>query len=188
LSSEKYDNDNNNSQCDQDKKIEAVSISRIDYAINTDIILEANRTAKNPIKIYGSVDWGYVYDKLDVQEFKNHYRGIFDKSFNATSDILNKAKFMVDMSAMPHKDGGGTQYTFLEAIHNNTSIILNRRWIDNVDKKYRDFQEGYNCYAVSDGQELAELLNSDIDTQKVIGNAKKIIDRHIKVDWFKVIK
>jgi hypothetical protein len=59
-----------------------------------------------------------------MQKFKNHYRGIFDKSFNATSDILNKAKFMVDMSAMPHKDGGGTQYTFLEAIHNNTAITL----------------------------------------------------------------
>ena len=54
---------------------------------------------------------------------------------------------MVDLSEIP-EDGGGTQYTFLEAVYNNCAIVLNRKWIESVDKKYRDFKEGYNCYAV----------------------------------------
>ena len=53
-------------------------------------------------------------------------------SFDATSKILKKAKFMIDLSFLPN-DGGGTQYTFLDAIFQNCAIILNRQWIENVD-------------------------------------------------------
>ena len=69
------------------------------------------------------------------------------KSFDKVSDILSKSKFMVDLSVLPN-GGGGTQYSFLEAIYNNTAIILNRGWVETVDRKYRDFKEGHNCYAV----------------------------------------
>jgi hypothetical protein len=91
---------------------------------------------------------------------------------------------MVDLSLIRH-DGGGTQYTFLEAIHNNTALIMNRKWIEDVDPKYRDFKEGYNCYAVSNGQELAEIINNsnNIDTTQIVYNAKKLMDRHIRADW-----
>jgi hypothetical protein len=54
---------------------------------------------------------------------------------------------------------GGTRYTFLDAICHDCAIVLNRKCIENVNTKYRDFEEGYNCYAVSHGKELAELLN-----------------------------
>ena len=40
---------------------------------------------------------------------------------------------MVDLSQLPN-DGGGTQYTFLEAIYNNSAIILNRKWIENIER------------------------------------------------------
>ncbi len=186
---EEKEYDSNDVYCQEhnNHKSGAVSISRVHYYKNTDILLEANKKTKNPIKIYGLVNWKYVNNKLDVAQFKKCYYGIFNKSFKATSSILGKAKFMVDMSAMPHKDGGGTQYTFLEAIHNNSAIILNRKWIEDVDKKYRDFKEGYNCYAVSNGEELAELLNNDIDTRKIVQHAKKLMERHIKADWEKVV-
>jgi hypothetical protein len=49
---------------------------------------------------------------------------------------------MVDLSFLP-MDGGGTQYTFLDAIYHNCAIILNRRWIENVDAQYRDFKEDH---------------------------------------------
>jgi len=45
------------------------------------------------------------------------------------------------MSFLPN-DGGVTQYTFLDAIYHNCAIILNRQWIENVDREYRDFKEG----------------------------------------------
>ena len=87
---------------------------------------------------------------------------------------------MIDLSILPN-DGGGTQYTFLDAIYHNCAIILNRQWIENVDREYRDFKEGENCYAVSNAEELKELLDDvkNIDTSKVVQNARKLLDRHI---------
>ena len=187
----------NNDDDDMIIKTYAVSISRVDYGKHIDIITDANKlimSSKNsnnnnnnnnkPIKIYGPFNPKYVHHKLGKETFKQYYYGTFEKSFAAVSKILSKAKFMVDLSVIRH-DGGGTQYTFLEAVHNNTALIMNRKWIEDVDPKYRDFKEGYNCYAVSNGQELAEIINNskNIDTTQIVYNTKKLIDRHIKVDW-----
>jgi glycosyltransferase involved in cell wall biosynthesis len=172
-------------------KTEAVSISRIDYGKHLDIALNANKLIKlknnnnnNSIKIYGWVNSKYVHHELEREQFSQCYHGKFKKSFSAISKILSKAKFMVDLSVIQH-DGGGTQYTFLEAIHNDTALIINRKWIEDVDPKYRDFKEGYNCYAVSNEKELAELIinSKNIDTTKIVHNAKKLMERHIKADW-----
>ena len=172
------------------KEEEGVSISRIEYHKNTDIILKANKKLKKPIKIYGLTNPKYVSSKLNKLDFNKYYQGIFEKSFSAISNILSKSKFMVDLSQLPN-DGGGTQYTFLEAIYNNSAIILNRKWIENIDKKYSDFKEGYNCYAVSNEQELIELLNNsnNIDTAKINQNARKLMHRHINTakEWRKVV-
>ena len=109
-------------------------------------------------------------------------------AFDATSKILKKAKFMIDLSFLPN-DGGGTQYTFLDALYHNCVIILNRQWIENVDAEYRDFKEGENCYAVSNAEELRELLDNaeNIDTAKIVQNARKLLDKHIHnaSDWYK---
>ncbi len=88
---------------------------------------------------------------------------------------------MIDLSFLPN-DGSRTQYTFLDAIYRNCAIILNRQWIENVDREYRDFKEGENCYAISNAEELKKLLDDvkkNIDTSKVIQNARKLLDRHI---------
>ncbi len=131
----------------------------------------------------------YVSQRLDTDAFNQYYQGKYVKSFDAASEILRKAKFMTDLSSLPN-DGGGTQYTFLEAIYHNCAIILNRQWIENVDTKYRDFKEGENCYAVSNAEELKELLNNvNIDTSKIVQNARKLLDRHINtVSWRKNIQ
>ncbi len=71
---------------------------------------------------------------------------------------------MVNLSEIT-EDGGGTQYTFLEVIYNDFAIILNKKWIESIDKKYR-LKEGYNCYAVSNEYELIDLVkySNNIDT------------------------
>ena len=174
-------------------KTDAVSISRTDYGKNTDVILKANKliwlknkSIDDTIKIYGPFNPMYVRP-FGEQNFKQYYYGIFDRSFEAVSNILNKAKFVTDLTILPN-DGGGTQYTFLEAIHHNAALIINRRWIDNVDSKHCDFKEGYNCFAISNEKELAEIiLNSEnIDTTKIVNNARKLMDRHINADWHSV--
>jgi len=177
-----------NSKAQEENKPEAVSISRIDFNKNIDITLDANKRTKNPVKIYGWPNRDYVSQKLDSVEFSKYYQGKYIKSFDATSKILKKAKFMIDLSIIPN-DGGGTQYTFLDAIYHNCAIILNRQWIENVDVKHCDFKEGENCYAVSNAEELRELLDNmrDIDTSKIVQNAGKLLDRHINSaeDWNK---
>jgi glycosyltransferase involved in cell wall biosynthesis len=172
----------------EEDKTQVVSISRIDFYKNIEIILDANKRAKNPAKIYGWANKEHVSQKLDYIEFSKYYQGKYAKSFDATSKILKKAKFMIDLSFLPN-DGGGTQYTFLDAIYHNCAIILNRQWIENVDAKYRDFKEGENCYAVSNAEELSELLDDaeNIDTTRIVQNARKLLDRHINnaSDWYK---
>jgi hypothetical protein len=143
-------------------KIGAVSISRIGFGKNIDIILNANKlinSSENSIKLYGCPTPMYVYTQLGGEEgdFRKYYCGKFDRSFMSLSNILAGVKLVVDLSLVRY-DGGGTQYTFLEAIHNNCALILHRRWIEDVDPKYRDFKEGYNCFAIENEKELAEFL------------------------------
>ena len=170
-------------QCLSERK-EAVSISRVDFQKNIDMMLEANKTAKESIKVFGWVNMRYASEKLEPIAFTKYYQGKYNKSFSAISKILSNSKFMVDLSSLP-MDGGGTQYTFLDAIYHNCALILNRQWIENVDVPYRDFKEDYNCYAVSNAKELSELLNSNADTTKVVQNARKLLVRHTSIinEW-----
>ena len=59
--------------------------------------------------------------KVNFQKIYHHY--MMEKS------ILKDAKYMIDMSIIKG-DGGGTQYTFLEAIHHNCILILHNEWIE----------------------------------------------------------
>jgi len=166
----------------------SVSISRISFEKNIDIIVNANKMLNDElsIKIYGCPSRIYLHKILGGpnSEFNNYYFGIFQKSFTALSNILSEAKFVVDLSVLKH-DGGGTQYTFLEAIHNRCALILHRKWLENKDlnPSYCDFQEGYNCFAVENAKELVELIKSDQDTTKIIRNAGKLLDRHTNAPW-----
>ena len=170
------------------QKDRAVSISRIDFLKNTDIILNANKSVRRLcVDIYGWANGRYVASALDCIAFKKSYKGKFEKSFAVMTKILRPAKFMIDLSQLP-MDGGGTQYTFLNAIYHNCAIILNRRWIEDISPEFCDFKEGINCYAVSNGPELAELLDSAIDTSKIVRNARKLLDRHTNVEsWRKKV-
>jgi glycosyltransferase involved in cell wall biosynthesis len=175
----------------QKEKKGAVSISRIAFEKNIDIIIKANNLLRqeDQIKLYGSASRMYVHLFLGGYDgdFNKYYCGIFDKSFSSLSNLLAGVKFVVDLSVLKH-DGGGTQYTFLEAIHNDCALILHRKWIENINPKYCDFKEGYNCFLVENEKELADLISEDPDTTKVVQNAKKLIDRHInfKSEWSKL--
>ena len=92
--------------------------------------------------------------------------------------ILKDLKYMIDMSIIK-QDGGGTQYTFLEAIYEDCILILHNEWIT----KGSLFKSGVNCLGVSNEEELASILNNDIDedlTNLILQNSKKILEDHIK--------
>jgi glycosyltransferase involved in cell wall biosynthesis len=175
------------------KRKGAVSISRISFEKNTDIIIKANKILDklDAIKLYGCPSRVYVHSFLGgfQGDFNKYFCGMFGKSFSILSEILAEAKFVVDLSVLKN-DGGGTQYTFLEAIHNDCALILHRKWIEGGDIKpeFCDFKEGYNCFAVDNEKELAELIRRDPDTTKIVENSKALIQRHIDVDWSHLLK
>ena len=154
----------------------AISLSRIDFDKHTDIILKANKKLKYPIQIYGAANNMYIYHKLRELNFKKYYRGKFGKSFDAINDLLDDVKFVVDMSAIKG-DGGGSQYTFLEAIYMNCALILNKRWTEGVKTP---FKHGVNCFIVENEDELATILNKNPNTRNIVKNARKLLAVHIK--------
>ena len=163
----------------------AVSISRIDFDKNIDIILRCNNLIEYDdkcVKIFGKENRLYVHHKLKDLHFHDYWYGSYPKNLPMTysnagveKDILKDCKFMVDLSTIKD-DGGGTQYTFLEAIYNDCILILNREWIDKGDL----FVENENCLAVKDEYELRDILLGirEFDKKNIINNAKKILENH----------
>ncbi len=172
---------------DYTDKSNVVSISRIDYDKHTEILCKANQVLENKIKIYGAKNDRYVYQKLNEfdtmkeDDPNSNYCGRFGKSFSDISNILSKSKVVIDMSAIS-LDGGGTQYSFLEAIYHDCLLILNKKWVDGLNSP---FIHNMNCLIVSDSDELVEILdnlnNYNIDI--IIENSKKILDNNICQEW-----
>jgi len=157
----------------------AVSISRVDFDKHTDIILKANKELDKPVDIYGAINRQYVFFKLKELGFTKYYKGGFEKSFEELGKILQDAKYVVDMSVIKF-DGGGSQYTFLEAIYERCALVINRKWVENFDT---DFVHGKNCYVVGDEEELVSLLNKDSNTSRIVSAAQALLEPHIQVNW-----
>ena len=79
------------------------------------------------------------------------------------------------MSAIKN-DGGGSQYTFLEAIYMDCVLILNSKWTSNVNTKFKD---GSNCFIISNEDELKSLINKNPNVSKIIKKAKTLLNPHI---------
>lgn len=162
----------------------AVSLSRVDFDKHTDIIIKANKelekAGKKPVEIYGAINRQYVFFKLKEMGFAKYYKGGFEKSFEAVSDILEDAKYVVDMSVIKN-DGGGSQYTFLEAMYQGCALVLNARWVEGGGPTH--FKDGRNCFVVADEVELAALLKKDPTVTGVVREAKKLLAPHIEVNW-----
>jgi len=159
----------------------AVSISRIDFDKNTDIILKANKLLPDELKItiYGAENRLYVFHKLKDLEFEKYWKGKYEKTlpmlYNG-NQILKSPSFMIDLSVIAN-DGGGTQYTFLEAIYNDCVLILHKDWIE----KDNLFIDKYNCFGISNENELKDILETAYDPkylETIRLNAKKILSNH----------
>lgn len=155
----------------------SISISRIDYDKNIEIIVRANDELEEPIDIYGFANDLYVYRKLSKTNFKHFYKGRFEKSFTVVKELLCNKKFVVDMSSIKN-DGDGSQYTFLEAIYLDCILILNSKWVSETSI----FKNGTNCLVVKNSQELIYVLNSKIENN-ILENSKKLLRPHIDVNW-----
>jgi glycosyltransferase involved in cell wall biosynthesis len=168
----------------------AISISRIDYDKNIDIIVKANLlipNKENKVEIYGEPNERYIYQKLlawdnfKKDDINSQYMGHFPKTFEKLSEILSNKRFVVDMSSIS-QDGGGTQYTFLEAIDAGCVLILNSKWTNNPNSIW---QHNHNCLVVSNPDELAEILNEpqNYDIDHIYKNSINILKEAESVNW-----
>ena len=142
------------------------------------------------IHIFGAENRLYVHHKLKDLDFPKYWKGKFPKTLPIqyeNKDILNNCKFVVDMSIIKG-DGGGTQYTFLEAIYHKCALILHHEWVSKGDIFIKD----YNCYVVGENgeesvpQEIYKIINNDIDStyKTIVKNSQKLLNNHVYNKWF----
>lgn len=153
------------------------ALSRIDFDKNTDIICKANNIGAE-VEIYGYKNHIYYFHKLKQLNFDNFYKGYYSKNIQDISKLYAETKFLVDLSTIKN-DGGGTQYTFLEAEYHNCGLILHKDWCNVTNSVYISNQ---NCYAVSNELELVQVLNKPI----LLGNQLPSDDENNK--WLNIIQ
>lgn len=159
----------------------AISTSRIDFDKHTDMILDANRMLRaegSPsIEIRGFENRLYTKFKImpsypEWEQSKAAYpRGEPDAAFH----LMRSYELNVDMSVIKG-DGGGTQYTTLEAWDAMCLPIVNRDWIIEHD----ELVPGDNCMAAGTPDELAELVRDlgTVDIQKMVLNGQQCLRQY----------
>lgn len=139
----------------QRRAVKAVATSRVDFDKNTAMILDANRLGAN-INIVGFENRLYTRFKImpDYPEWVQS-PGTHPKTGAGSYAHCLTAKFMVDLTDIKG-DGGGTQYTFLEAWDAGAVPIIGEWWIREKD----DMKVAENCWAIRDAHDLLSTLRS----------------------------
>lgn len=144
-----------------DRTRHAISVSRVDFDKRTDILLDANRLLpeEKRISIRGFENRIYTRFKIvpNYPEWKQSI-GHFARGEEEAFKLLQQHLFHVDMSEIKG-DGGGTQYTFLEAWDAGAINVINWKWCKPDD----DMRNDVNCIAVEDAAHLAAVLESKWD-------------------------
>lgn len=164
-------------------KVHACSIARIDFDKHTEIMLDANRRLPKSLRIQINGFENRIYSRFKLcpkypewEQSKSHY----PRERQAAADICRESKFTVDMSLIKG-DGGGTQYTFMEAMDAGSVNIIHRGWILPGDEMIPYPEPGANCLAVSDGDELADLLKNcpgRDDLDDLAENGEQLLEHH----------
>jgi len=161
--------------------VNAVHVGRIDFDKNIDIVLDANRILpKNKqIAIYGFDN--RIYTRFNIVEKYPEYqqsKNDFPREWHYATQLCHGARFLVDMSAIKG-DGGGSQYTFLEAIDAGAICVLNSEWT----KVKGEMKPVVNCLTVSNAEELAKVLrkpwsHDHVWTYPIMQAARRLLRRH----------
>lgn len=107
----------------------AISLARTSSVKHSDWILEANRALPKDIQVelYGELNrlWAFSYLSKHYPEFKAP--GKYPRRFGAGVELCGSATLMVDLTIFKN-DGGGTQYTFLEAMDGGAVPVMTKDW------------------------------------------------------------
>jgi hypothetical protein len=127
-----------------------LATSRVDFDKNTGMILDANSLGAK-IEITGFENRLYTRFKIcpDYPEWEQS-KGTHPRTGAESFERLQSALAMVDLTDIKG-DGGGTQYTFLEAWDAGAVPIIGRWWLRPKD----DMKHLENCIAVESAKDLA---------------------------------
>lgn len=153
----------------------AVSISRLDFDKNIHLVCEANLALAEPVHIWGAENRLYTHHRLttDYPDWRRNYRGRFPARHGAGAALAARYRFVVDLSTI-HLDGGGTQYTFLEAYNAGSVLVVNRAWL----RRGGVLVEGQNCLAVDDAPQLVDVLCHPPDVAPLLAGGRTVLQRH----------
>lgn len=161
----------------------ACSISRIDFDKHTDIILEANRSLSktHKVNIYGFENRLYTKFKIcpaypEWKQSISHY----SRERTTACEICHDHTFAVDMSIIKG-DGGGTQYTFLEAMDAGSINIIHDDWVLPNDEMIPYPKNNANCLSIGTAGELAAVLKHPPkadDLKSMVLRSNVLLSRH----------
>jgi len=116
------------------RKWHGVAYSRLDWDKKTHVIVEANTLlpADKQIRIHGAENRLYTHHKVAEidADWKRNYEGGWPAKSSLWYGALlaARAKHVIDLSVIKG-DGGGTQYSFLEAFDAGTPLIIHNDWL-----------------------------------------------------------
>ena len=149
------------------KKTGAVSVSRIDYDKHTDILINTNKI-----------------DTMKEDDPESSYQGRFGKTFQDLNNILKDKKFVIDMSVIKN-DGGGSQYTFLEAIYHDCVLVISDKWLTGKNDIFKNYG---NCLLADGPERIYEILSTNNNYNQLVKESKKILSQHTNEDWTKILE
>jgi hypothetical protein len=150
------------------RPVHATTTCRVDFDKYTHEVITANKLLppEKRVRLRGQANRIYVFHKLSKMhpDWEEHYGGPFPRYNTAAFELLSEAKFSVDMSRIAG-DGGGSQYSFLEAWNAGAHLVVHRGWL----MPGGELIDGYNCTAVDSPEHLAEVLSGEPDPCVIAG-------------------
>lgn len=134
----------------------AVSVARVTFVKRTHLILEANAKLPEKSRVVLRGAENRLYTRFKVQrlfpKFKQGRSG-FPMVWGASARECAAGTYAVDFTWFPD-DGGGSQYSSLEAWDAGTVNVIHEDWL-----RYKgEMVAGENCLAVDGADGLARLL------------------------------
>lgn len=147
----------------------AVTLCRLDWDKHIDDVLAANTQLPHALRIhlYGAENRMYAHHKLDTTYtcWRQQYHGPFDTTRGAAVRLARQAHYVVDASRIKQGDGGGTQYTHLEAWDAEAALVVHEDWI----QPDGELQPGINCLTYGPNMPLSQVLQGTVPAKVVRG-------------------
>lgn len=112
-------------------RFHALSVARISAVKNSQWILEANQSLPDwaKVKLYGELNrmWWNFNIKPKHPDWPMPEAAGFPRTYGAAANLCQSYKFMVDLTIFKN-DGGGTQYSLLEAMDAGAVPVMTKDW------------------------------------------------------------